>query len=318
MTRAVLAMAAAAGISLAAGVGCYSPPQYAQPGYGYPAAPAYQAAPGGQYVVPGGTVPGSFGAPMMAPGTGAGPTLAPPLNGGGSDAPPYGTFDNGSATPAGPAVPEYGDPQPGDFGTNPGAGAGGVPDDGFEAPSTGGEATPFMEGSVPRRLGTEQAGAPTGGGPDYFAGIDHYRRSDRPDATSAPLIADTGVRPAAFEERPAVNEDFGFDPVTTPDAAPAAAGDEGFGYEPTGYAWLRGVVDYDPSARNWHIIFGLPPDPADRFGGSLTLADNGHLAEFRDNDVVYVEGRVDPAAGRDPLGKPLYRVTIAELIGRYE
>jgi len=320
MTRAAWAVAAAAGISLAAGVGCYSPPQYAQP-YGYPAAPAYPAAPGG-YIVPGNAAPGTLGAPTTIPG-GSGPTLAPPVGG---DAPPYNTFEGGSAAPAGPTVPDYGDPQPSDFdsgsggfGADPGTPAGGTtqpPDDGFQPPATPSD-TPFMEGAVPRRLDIQQAAAPRPGKRDYFAGVD---QAD--PASSTEIVATgSGVRPAAFEERPAVSEDFGFDPVTTPDAASATApevGEDGFGYERSAYGWLRGVVDYDPTSRTWHIIYGLTPDPADPYGGSLTLADNGRLAEFQDNDVVMVEGRPDPAAGRDALNKPVYRVTKAELLGRFE
>ncbi len=325
MSRAAWAVAAAAGITLVAGVGCYSPPQYA-PAYGYPSAPAYPAAPGGSYIVPNGS-PGMLGTPSGMP-SGPGPTLAPPINGAGGDAPPYGTFDS-SPTPAGPAVPNYSDPGPenfdnggGGFGADPGAGAGSPSNDGFQPPAS--NDAPFMEGTAaPRRLGTEQVAVPAAG-TDYFAGIDRYRRSDRPSAPAEVAKVDSGIRPAAFNEdqRPAVSEDFGFDPITTPDAQPAAtaasAGDEGFAYEPAGYRWLRGVIDYDPTARNWHVIYGLTPNSNDKYGGSLTLADSGRLSEFRDNDVVYLEGVLDPGAGRDPLGKPLYRVTNAELIGRYE
>lgn len=322
MTRAAWAVAAAAGVTLAAGAGCYSPPQYGPP-YGYPAPPAYPAAPGG-YVVPGTTAPGTLGSPTTVPGSG--PTLAPPINGG--DAPPYGTFDSNSPTPAGPSVPDegYRDPTVEDFNSGSGgaSGAGGpVPDDGFQPPaSNDGEFgdSPFMrqEGTAaPRRLGVEHAATPPVDNRDYFAGLDRYQRADRP-AASEPALADSGIRPAAFEEGPSASEDFGFDPVTTPEAATAEAGYEGFGYEPSGYHWLRGVIDYDPAQRNWHVIYGLQPDPSDRFGGSLTLADNGHLSEFQDNDVVLLQGRVDPAAGRDLLNKPLYRVMNAELIGRFE
>ena len=141
------------------------------------------------------------------------------------------------------------------------------------------------------------------------------------DPSTEVVTAGSGIRPAAFEERPTVREDFGFDPITTPDAAASVApevDEDGFGYERSAYGWLRGVVDYDPATRSWHIIYGLSPDPADPYGGSLTLADNSRLTEFQDDDVVQVEGRPDPAAGRDALGKPLYRVTNAELLGRFE
>jgi hypothetical protein len=330
MTRAPWAWAAAAGVTLAAGVGCYSPPQYASPYGGYPAyqsQPAYQMAPGGSYVVPG----GSLGAPTAVPGSG--PTLAPPLNGG-SSAPPYNgsnqTFENSSGAPAGPSVPNYDEPKPSDydngsFGAPPAGGTTQPPNDGFQPPATngaapGGTGSPFMEGTaVPRRLGIEQAARPIDRR-DNLAGLDAYKPPGRAASPAGFAASDPDVQPAAFEERPAPVVDFGFDPVTSP-AGPqpqADPADEAFGYDRSGYRWLRGVVDYDPNGRNWNIIYGLPPDPHDEFGGSLTLADGAELRDLRNNDVVLVEGRIDPSAGQDVLGKPLYRVTRAELVGRYE
>jgi hypothetical protein len=318
MTRPAWAWAAAASIALAAGVGCYSPapyqPYYGQPAYPvapgtYPAAPgAMPAAPGGGYVVPG-TVPGSLGAPSMSP---SGPTLAPPLNGSGTGTPP--TFAPGS-TPAGPSVPEYRAPGSDDFEYNNGR-FGPAPDDGFRPPADNG--SPFYEGTAaPRRLDIEQANRRREP-PDYLAGLDDFEGShpSRADFGPAPRAS---VRPAGFVERPTPNPDFGFDPITGPDPAESnPAEEETLDYDRTGYRWLRGVVDFDPRRRNWHIIYGLPPDPADRYGGSLTLLDDGHLADLQDNDVVFLEGRLDPTAGRDLLGKPLYRVTHAKLLGRFE
>lgn len=321
MTRASWAWAAAAGVMLVAGVGCYSPAPY-QPGYGYPSyqtmpGGAYPAAPGGaypggSYVVPGGAVPGTLGPSSTMPGTG--PTLAPPMNGG--DAPPA-TYAPGS-TPPGNMVPPYEDPNSGDFESGNGFGA--PPDDGFQQPVPGGaNGSPFYEGtSAPRRLDTGQASsAPKRN--DYLAGVDDFELNAGPSIPSNLAGPDRAVRPAGFQETP-TTADFGFDPSATPDPAnaQAAASDSGFGHDAANYAWLRGVVDYDPQRKNWHIIYGLPPDPNDRFGGSLTLADGGHLSEFRDSDVVLVQGRIDPVAGQDMLGKPLYRVSKAELIGRFE
>lgn len=331
MTRATWAWAAAAGVTLVAGVGCYSPPPYS-PGYGYPAAPmapSYQMAPGqmapggvppgGSYVVPGGTVPGTLGAPSTIPGSG--PTLAPPTNGGGT-APP--TYAPGS-TPPGNMVPDYDAPGAGDF--DSGNGFGSPPDDGFQQPLQPGNGSPFYESRAtpqPHDNSFADTGQRTSPRNDYLAGLDDFQSNDRPTIPSNLAGGHESVRPAGFQEDARQPTDFGFDPNASPMPAPQAASstdsddDSGFGYDRVNYSWLRGVVDYDPQRKNWHIIYGLPPDPNDEYGGSLTLADGGHLAEFRDSDVVLVKGRIDPLAGQDILGKPLFRVTKAELLGRFE
>lgn len=312
MTRA--AWAAAAGMMLAAGVGCYHPAPYA-PNYGspnYPTAPpgtmpgAMPASPGGSYVVPGQSMPGSLGAPSTYPGSG--PTLAPPINGG--DAPPS-TFEGG-VNPSGD-VPNYEDPNAGDFGTAP-------PEDGYLPPASGdGESSPFMrEGTaVPRRLDEAYASRQIKENADYFAGLDDVSLDaaggDQP--RPAEVAAGSAIQPASFEQ-----SSFGPEPRQTESTnADASSGEEdAFGYDRNSYRWLRGVVDYDPAKKDWQIIYGLSPEASDKFGGSLTLLDEGRLADFQNDDVVLVEGRIDPDAGRDVLGKPLYRVTRAELIGRFE
>jgi hypothetical protein len=310
MTRAAWAWAAATGVILVAGVGCYHPAPYA-PNYGYPTSPgipgAYPAAPGGSYVVPGGS---TLGAPSTTYPSGPGPTLAPPINGSspGGNAPPY-TYEQNP--PSNGNVPNYTDPNAGDFGNNPG----GVPSDGFlPSDGNGANASPFYPSSsaVARPSGVELAAASRSKPrPDYLAGIEDYDPSFQK------------VKPAGFEESPKATSDFGADPaiastsqeVTVRQQSPD---DEGFGYDHSQYRWLRGVVDYDPVHKDWHIIYGLAPESADKFGGSLTLAENGQLKELQNDDVVLVEGRPDPQAGRDVLGKPYYRVTRAELLGRFE
>jgi hypothetical protein len=242
-----------------------------------------------------------MGTPSTTYPSGPGPTLAPPINGSnwGGDAPPQ-TYDPAATPPANGsgAVPSYADPTMQDFGADPSR-----PSDGYLSPSTGGaNASPFYQGTaLPQPNSTAQAKpAATAPRPNYLAGVDDY------DATKK-------ITPASFETT--ANEDFGAEPTTSnqPEAA-----DDGFGYEHSSYRWLRGVVDFDPEQKNWHIIYGLTPDGSDKFGGSLVLADNGQLADFQDNDVVLVEGQLDPKAGQDVLGKPYYRVTRAELLGRFE
>jgi len=67
------------------------------------------------------------------------------------------------------------------------------------------------------------------------------------------------------------------------------------------------VIDYDETSRTWHMVYAASPDSNDRFGGSVTLVPDKRLQTLRDNDVVLIEGRLDPSA-KDATGKPLYRV----------
>lgn len=304
MTRA--AWAAAAGMMLAAGAGCYHPAPYA-PNYGYPnyqTVPpgAMPAAPGGSYVVPGQSMPSTLGAPSPSY-PGSGPTLAPPINGGSS---PPSTFEGG-ANPGG--VPNYEDPNAGDFGT--------PPEDGYLPPSSGNGSSPFMrEGTaVPRQFNQGYASQPLNGEQDYFAGIDNVALDSTTVETERPrelaAASTKTIQPASFEEA-----SFGPEPAKLP--SHGGVEEDAFGYERSTYRWLRGVVDYDPAKKDWQIIYGLTPEASDKYGGSLTLLDEGQLSDFQNDDVVLVEGQLDPTAGRDVLGKPLYRVTRAELLGRFE
>ena len=151
--------------------------------------------------------------------------------------------------------------------------------------------------------------------------------ADRNDAFGTAASPPASVQPAGFAEdaRRPPPADFGFDPVTSPAApglAPRATGtasSDAFGYERGQYGWLRGVVDFDPHLKTWNLIYAVTPDADDHFGGSLTLHDaQGLLRDYQNADVVQVTGRPDPTAGTDPLGKPVYRITRAELVGRYE
>ncbi|NNJ27370.1 hypothetical protein [Alienimonas chondri] len=83
---------------------------------------------------------------------------------------------------------------------------------------------------------------------------------------------------------------------------------------------VTGVVEHDPATKTWTLTYTMSPDRGDRFGGVLTLLDNGHLAglEGEKNLIVSVDGRIDPAAGPDALGKPRFRVEAASERGYYE
>ncbi len=77
--------------------------------------------------------------------------------------------------------------------------------------------------------------------------------------------------------------------------------------DPGGYKWLRGVVARDPKTNAWRITYSRNPLDNDPYRGSLTLIDDELLDSLMDDDVIYVEGKVDPSAP-DRYGKPSYRV----------
>ncbi len=80
-----------------------------------------------------------------------------------------------------------------------------------------------------------------------------------------------------------------------------------FAHDARNFAWLRGIVDFDPQDQRWVMVYSSNPDAADRFGGSITLGDHPQMGRMKPGDVVLVEGGVDDAS-LDQHGKPLYRI----------
>ncbi len=78
-------------------------------------------------------------------------------------------------------------------------------------------------------------------------------------------------------------------------------------YDHKNYRWLRGKVDYDERDKTWNIIYSLTPDQHEKFGGSMTLVDHPDLQKLRTDDVVLLEGKIDPDA-LDRTGKAKYRI----------
>lgn len=134
-------------------------------------------------------------------------------------------------------------------------------------------------------------------------------------------LADARPVPARAISTPAGADDFFEEPRRV---IPSAAGADPFahdggaanntskpqdpyGYDGQHYAWLRGIVDYDPATRTWSIIYDLTPDVGDKFGGSFVFSDHPSLKGLRPGSLVLAKGRVDP--GRtDHIGKALYEV----------
>lgn len=89
---------------------------------------------------------------------------------------------------------------------------------------------------------------------------------------------------------------------------PAGATEEVFGYDADNYSWLRGIIEFDPKRKVWHLTYSQSPDDNDQFGGEVTLKNPEHFRFLRSGQAVSVEGEFD-SAQRDRLGKPVYEAT---------
>ncbi|MCH8348539.1 MAG: hypothetical protein IH901_08630 [Proteobacteria bacterium] len=133
------------------------------------------------------------------------------------------------------------------------------------------------------------------------------------DASTVPTPE--GPRLASLEFESSNRSDNGFVtpiPVTVDSGNIVTAGGETeqlnpYDYDRKNYQWLRGKIDFDEQDQTWHIIYSLTPDQKDRFGGSITLIDHPDLNKFQNDDVAYLEGRVD-SGSLDRSGKAKYRI----------
>ena len=80
-----------------------------------------------------------------------------------------------------------------------------------------------------------------------------------------------------------------------------------FDYDRVSYSYLRGVVDYNPRDKSWHIIYSPNPDRKDKYGGAFQLVDHPKLKALHDGDVVFIQGHISPRQ-LDAGGKPKYEV----------
>lgn len=78
------------------------------------------------------------------------------------------------------------------------------------------------------------------------------------------------------------------------------------------YSWLCGRVEHSRLSKGWRLRYASV-DEADRYGGSVTLMDDGNLQDLKDGMIVRVRGRLsDPEAGGS---SPPYRVSAIEPMG---
>jgi hypothetical protein len=291
-------------------VGCWTPAPYGYttyPGYyGPPPNQGFVAPPGGTIVSPGVTYPPApvLGPPSAPPGTSGwapapGPTPAPtmtptpmgPPPSSGSLAPLPGapqSFNNGPSTFSEPQVgtsrrvPDNPVPPPTDPVPRPSTGPSAGP-----PPS---DMSPFgAEGKDSFDKGTQMEIPKRADGPQSVA-------SREPEPFETPLDhggkVDTGVVAVAAK---------------TVDAKTRVEPPNRFDYDRASYSYLRGVVDFNPRNKTWHIVYSPNPDRKDKYGGAFELIDSPKLRGLRDGDVVFIQGRVHPQLV-DSHGKPKYEV----------
>ena len=315
----------AVAIAAAAVCGCCSrgyapygatPGYYGQPGYGQP------------QFVPQPGVP-TYGQPQFTPqpipGTlppQGGTILGPPSGG----VPALPAPDDGFSFPDTGDFEDLGTP---DFGTTPAGGTGG--NDPFypsetggygPTPTGGGDPVPPLEDYDP--LGVDDSPNPGGvqnfepppPGDSPFEGFEDPAPGDFNSSTGTGARPGLAAAPARLPNAPARPLLGANAPRHDPSVRPAGAVRAAAGPSRT----VTGVVDHDAATNAWTLTYSMSPEPTDRFGGALTLLDDGHLAglEGEKGLIVAVEGRLDPAAGPDALGKPRFRVETATEKGYYE
>jgi hypothetical protein len=324
------------GLTLLALCGChtYSPYGYGYGSdFGYPPPETYAAPPsgyipggtvvpgtvvpnrGGGTIAPGKTNPGGTGAPMSGTGASTGsrnPTFEANRGTGGllpNEKPvpdPKGTesgFSNDAFGPA-RAAPSSGTTVPMNK-TAPTNGGG--PSGAFNpAPSpTVGNAKEasigFPSGTSPFNNGASAGSATAGPDKIKLTGSNKADEPGEPGRFQQPKSA-TPIAPAAAPAK------GGSSTTIDPPGAPmsnATGAPNPYAYDRERYTWLRGKVDYDEGTRSWQIIYSLNGN--DKFGGSLTLADDPKLKKLQNDDVVLVEGKVDESRKGD-RGKPVYKI----------
>lgn len=289
--------------------GCYRPYYYAPPMQTYqgPVAPIQTLTPGPSYV-PGQAAPGGLQPIPANPSLGTGSSEPFYGGSGASNNSPQSTFDTPEKNPVyNPAtgagsngVPNYPDPTDdlGDF----------LQPDIRSNDNNGNPVEQFkVPGDDPQAMLNDPAITPTPFAPVAEATpmADEQTPLDEPfdlsllTPTSEPTDASAEIEAMSLD--PIEQTAFTVDPESASDASR-------YGHEAGTYAWLRGVVQLDPEDGQWTITYDVSPNEFDEFAGHLTLATDERLKNFRNNDFVLIEGRVNTAK-TDRFGKPCYEIS---------
>lgn len=126
--------------------------------------------------------------------------------------------------------------------------------------------------------------------------------------------------PDGFAPGPRVLADPPPEPVRPPDTKPAPPTKimpirpgQRYGNSPD-YKWVAGVLDKHQKGGFWTIRYAdIGTD--DMWGGKVRLLDDPRLAEFKNGDVIYVEGELlAPKSAADGPAYPPYRVTDVRVV----
>lgn len=277
--------------------GCHSSPYYGQqqyynsPGFGGSAPPS-------GYVQPGTTFGPSNG------------TYAPP---GGTYVPQGGTYvPEGTVPNSGPTLLNSPTPNPTapTWRQDPNAGGNAQPFN-SNPPSTFG--SPPNDRPVPNPIDTPFDVSP-GANKDPFPKTGLNRPSDPFPAASSPVTLDPQIEASrdlpAMAGAPSSAMRATSNSRSIPQPVVDPARPNPYDFDRKEYAWLRGVVDFDPTDKTWHLIYNLTPGQDDELGGSVSLVIDPRTTTLSDRSLMQVEGVVDPNQ-RDKSGKPMYRVIAA-------
>lgn len=148
----------------------------------------------------------------------------------------------------------------------------------------------------------------TSAAPGRFAARGPLRRmSDSADDEADEPTDDAGVRQAGFVELPARGESG----VRRDGGRAYATGSLRYDRDPD-YAWLRGRLEYSPTADQWKLRY-IPIDGAtDDYGGSVIIADEAAVRDFRHGSFVDVHGQIEGRNADARVVAPYYRVESIE------
>ena len=83
------------------------------------------------------------------------------------------------------------------------------------------------------------------------------------------------------------------------------------------YSWLKGDLQHiNMGGGFWKLRYRPISDEDDRYGGSVVLTADSRISQFREGDVVYVEGRVTAEKSTPYTAAPVYEVRNIRLVNR--
>lgn len=121
--------------------------------------------------------------------------------------------------------------------------------------------------------------------------------------------------PVPVVQKPTAMDPFASSPPVQPvsQAIPQPADGNGYGFEQSGYRWLKGKLDYDAGSGTYYLIYSLTPPITDPYGGEIALMDDPQLQGLTSDDFVVVEGFVN-SVQKDSRGKAKYKINSLKVL----